>query len=92
MMPSDDALLVVLKTIVGADDWIDLWDIRIKSGYSQEYVRQAVKLLYWKMGALQRMRKGVKFLYRSSAKAQKVLVDMNTVRFIAKLKKKGDSR
>lgn len=89
MTPSDEALLAVLKTIIGVDDWIDLWDIRNRSGYSQEYARQAVKLLYWKMGALQRMKKGSKFLYRSSAKAQKVLVDMNTVRFITKLKK-GD--
>lgn len=92
MKTSDDALLAVLKTIVGADDWIDLWDIRIKSGYSLEYTRQAIKVLYWKMEALQRMKKGAKYFYRSSAKAQKILTDMNTVRFIAKLKKEGDEQ
>ncbi len=92
MTTSDEALLAVLKTIVGAGRWIDLWDIRIKSGYSLEYTRQAIKVLYWKMEALQRMKKGAKYIYRSSAKAQEVLADMNAVRFITKLKKEGDAQ
>lgn len=76
MIPSDEALRAVLKTIMDANGWIDLWDIRTKSGYSLEYARQAIKLLYWKREALQRIKKGAKFLYRSSAKAQKVLGEM----------------
>lgn len=76
MTPTERVLRAVLKMIIDVDDWIDLWAIRITSGYSTEYVRQAVKELYWKRGALQRMRKGAKFLYRSSAKAQKVLEAM----------------
>lgn len=76
MKPSDEALHAVLKTIVDADEWIDLWSIRVLSGYSLEYTRQSVKLLYWKKEALQRTKKGVAFLYRSSAKAQNVLSEM----------------
>lgn len=76
MTPSNDVLRAVLQTIVDVDRWIDLWDIRIQSGYSTEYVRQTVKELYWKRGALQRMKKGAKFLYRASDKASKVLLDL----------------
>ena len=80
MTPSDRVLRAVLKPIIDADDWIDLWAIKITSGYSTEYVRQAVKELYWKRGALVRMKKGAKFLYQSSAKATEVLSGMESAK------------
>lgn len=58
--------------------WMDLWEIRRLSGYSGEYVRLIVKSLLEDDEALERVRKGAKFLYRASVNADRVISEMET--------------
>jgi hypothetical protein len=87
-IPSEEGLRSVLNTIaVGKrkDDtsveWMSLWDIRIKCGYSHEYTRSIIRSLYWDHFALIRMQKGPAFYYQTSEKGEDLLQQW--------LKKKG---
>ena len=81
-VPSKEALRVILKTIANGElkdgssvEWMSLWDVRIKSRYSQEYTRATIRSLYWEHHALVRMQEqgGPKFLYQVSAKGEDLL-------------------
>ena len=84
MVPSNDALIIVLNVIIEANEergeWINLWEIRCRSNYSLEYVRHAVKSLYFQHFALNRMKKGAAFFYRPSARAAGVVDKLQKAR------------
>jgi len=77
---SKQSLRSILETIATGNlkdgtsvEWMSLWDVRINSGYSQEYTRTAIRSLYWNHQALNRMQKGPAFYYRVSAKGEDLL-------------------
>lgn len=76
----DGCLLSVLKTIATGElkdgtnvEWMSIWDVGMKSGYSQGYTHAVICSLYWDHQALIRMQDGLKFVFRVSAKGEDLL-------------------